>query len=200
MIREAAVPQPLAWRVLGAWADLRASMRTELDRAPGEATLLAYVMLSGLIWFLGRVAMLKLGPIAPSLDPDYALKRIAVEFVSSLFFRTLAMYGVAALAGAVAMRAGGRGSWRDSRTAIFWAALVAAPVMLAGTLLSLLMSGVPAEVGMIARMLGALAFAWAVAHCIAEAHGFRSVARVLGAVMVAVGAFVGGLYLLVAVL
>ncbi len=194
------VPPTLAWRVLGAWANLRASMRAELDRAPSEATLLAYVMLSGLIWFLGRVAMLKLGPIAPALDPDYALKRIAVEFVSSLFFRTLAMYGVAALAGAIAMKAGGRGSWRDSRAAIFWAALVAAPVMLAGVLISLLVSGVPAEVGTVARMLGALAFAWAVAHCIAETHGFRRVSFVLGAVMIAVGGFVGGLYLLVSVL
>jgi hypothetical protein len=33
------------WRMLGAWSDLRASMRGELDRAPTEGRLLFYVML-----------------------------------------------------------------------------------------------------------------------------------------------------------
>jgi len=200
-VSEQAASRPaLAWRVLGAWADLRGSMRAELDQAPGEPKLLAWVMLSGLIWFLGRVVVLKLGPIAPTLDPDYVVMRIGAEFVGSMFFRTLAFYGVAALAGATAMKAGGTGSWRESRAAMFWAALVAAPVMLAGTLLSVLLADAPAEVRLIARMIGALAFAWAAAQCIAEAHGFARVWLVLAAVFVAVGAFVTGLALLVAAL
>ena len=92
--------------------------------------------------------------------------------------------------------AGGGGGWRDSRAALFWAALVAAPVMLAGTLLSLLLTGVPGQTGAIAGMLGAVAFAWAVAQCISEAHGFTSAWRVLAAVAGLAAALVGGVYLL----
>jgi len=195
-----AAPAALPWRILGAWADLRGSMRAELDRAPGEPRLLAYVMLSGLIWFLGRVLVVEFGPLAPTLGPDEAIKRIAAEFVGSIFFRTLAFYGVAALAGAVAMKLGGRGSWRDSRAAMFWAALVAAPVTLAGTLLSLLLAEAPGQAGLIAGMIGSVAFAWAAAHCIAEAHRFASLWRVLGVVVLSAAAFVGGLLLLVSVL
>ena len=35
------------WRMLGAWADLRGSMRAELDRAPSEGRLLFFAMFAG---------------------------------------------------------------------------------------------------------------------------------------------------------
>ena len=184
------------WRMLGAWADLRGSMRAELARDPSEGRLLFYVMLSGLIWFIGRIAVLVYGPLGPTMPEDLFTGRVAVEFVSAIFFRTLAFYALAALAGAVARAVGGGGGWRDSRAALFWAALVAAPVMLAGTLLSLLLTGTPGQAEAIAGMLGAVAFAWAVAQCFAEAHGFASAWRVLGAVATLVAAFVGGVYML----
>jgi hypothetical protein len=184
------------WRMLGAWADLRGSMRAELDRDPSEGRLLFYVMLSGLIWFAGRTAVLVYGPLGPVIPEDVFVGRVGLEFVSAVFFRTLAFYALAALAGLIAWAAGGSGGWRDSRAALFWAALVAAPVILAATLLSLLLSGVPGQAGAIASMLGAVAFAWAVAQCIAEAHGFTSAWRVLGAVATLAAAFVGGVYML----
>ena len=184
------------WRMLGAWADLRGSMRAELDRGPSEGRLLFYVMLSGLIWFIGRYAVLVNGPLGPVIPEGQFVGRVGLEFVSAIFFRTLAFYALAALAGAVARAAGGSGGWRDSRAALFWAALVAAPVILAATLLSLLLTGVPGQAGAIAGMLGAVAFAWAVAQCIAEAHGFTSAWRVLAAVAGLAAAFVGGVYLL----
>ncbi len=184
------------WRMLGAWADLRGSMRAELARDPSEGRLLFYVMLSGLIWFFGRYATLVYGPLGPAIPEEVFAGRVGVEFVSAVFFRTLALYALAALAGAVARAAGGGGGWRDSRAALFWAALVAAPVMLAGTFLSLLLTGIPGQAGAIAGMLGAVAFAWAVAQCFAEAHGFASAWRVLGAVATLVAAFVGGVHML----
>ena len=184
------------WRMLGAWANLRGSMRAELDRGPSEGRLLFYVMLSGLIWFIGRYTLLVYGPLGPVIQEDEFLGRVGLEFVSAVFFRTLAFYALAALAGLIARAAGGSGGWRDSRAALFWAALVAAPVILAGTLLSLLLTGVPGQTGAIAGMLGAVAFAWAVAQCIAEAHGFTSAWRVLAAVAGLAAALVGGVYLL----
>ncbi|MHA1527632.1 MAG: YIP1 family protein [Alphaproteobacteria bacterium] len=184
------------WRMLGAWADLRGSMRAELDRDPGEGRLLFYVMLSGLIWFFGRYALLVYGLLGPAIPEDVFVGRVGLEFVSAIFFRTLAFYALAALAGLIARAAGGGGGWRDSRAALFWAALVSAPVILAATMLSLLLSGVPGPAGAIASMLGAVAFAWAVAQCVAEAHGFTSAWRVLGAVATLAAAFVGGVYIL----
>ena len=184
------------WRMLGAWADLRGSMRVELDRDPSEGRLLFYVMLSGLIWFIGRYAVLVSGPLGPVIPQSEFVGRVGLEFVSAIFFRTLAFYALAALAGAIARAAGGSGGWRDTRAALFWAALVAAPVILAATLASLLLTGVPGHAGAIASMLGAVAFAWAVSQCIAEAHGFTSAWRVLAAVAALAAAFVGGVYLL----
>ena len=184
------------WRVLGAWADLRGSMRAELARDPSEGRLLFYVMLSGLIWFAGRIAVLVYGPLGPVMPEEVFVGRVGLEFIAAIFFRTLAFYALAALAGLIARAAGGGGGWRDSRAALFWAALVAAPVILAATLLSLLLTGMPGQAGAIAGMLGAVAFAWAVAQCLAEAHGFASAWRVLGAVATLVAAFVGGVYML----
>ena len=182
------------WRVLGAWVDLRGSMRAELARDPGEGRLLFYVMLSGLIWFFGRIAVLVYGPLGPVMAEDVFVGRVGLEFISAIFFRTLAFYALAALAGLIARAAGGGGGWRDSRAALFWAALVAAPVTLAATLLSILLTGSPEQVTQAARSLGALAFAWTTAHCIAEAHGFASAWRVLAAVAILAGLFVAGVF------
>ncbi len=184
------------WRVLGAWADLRGSMRAELDRDPSEGQLLFFVMLSGLIWFAGRIAVLVYGPLGPVIPEDEFVGRVGLEFISAVFFRTLAFYALAALAGLIARAAGGSGGWRDSRAALFWAALVAAPVILAANFLSLLLAGIPGQAGAIASMAGAVAFAWAVANCFAEAHGFARAWRVLAVLAVLAAAFVGGVYML----
>jgi hypothetical protein len=183
------------WRVLAAWAGLRGSMRLELDRAPSEGRLLFYAILSGLVWFLGRAALVAWGPLGPTYPPAEFRGRLAAELVTSVFFRTLALYALAAVAGAVARAAGGTGSWRDSRAALFWAALVAAPAILAAHLLSVLLTGAPGQAARIAGLLGAVAFGWVAAQCLAEAHGFRSGLRVLAAMAALVAAFVGAIYL-----
>jgi len=186
----------VAWRILGAWADLRGSMRFELDRHPSEGRLLFYVMLSGLIWFIGRYLLLVSSTSALTMGQDEFIGRVGAEFVAAIFFRSLAFYALAALAGGVAKAAGGNGDWHDSRAAMFWAALVAAPVILASTLLSLMLTGVLEDAAGIAGMLGAIAFAWAVANCFAEAHGFASVWRVFAAVAGLSAAFIGSVYAL----
>lgn len=186
----------LVWRVLAAWAGLRASLRAELDHRPTEGRLLYYAVLSGLIWFLGRAALLAWGPLAPTYSTAEFRARLAAELVSSVFFRTLALYALAAVAAAAARAAGGTGSWRDSRAALFWAALVAAPAILAAHLLSVLLTDLPGLAGAIAGMLGALVFGWTAAQCLAEAHGFRSGLAVLAAMAAAVAAFIGAIYLI----
>ncbi len=193
---EAAPANGLVWRVLGAWADLRGSMRVELARGPREGRLLFYAVLSGLIWFAGRAILLAWGPQAPTLTPDEIRRLIGAALVSSVFYRTIALYVVAALAGVVARAFGGTGPWRDSRAAVFWGSLIAAPAVLAATMLSLLLTDAPGRAAEIASMLGAIASAWVLAHCLAEAHGFTSTWKVFGVIASLVAAFVLALYLL----
>lgn len=184
------------WRILGAWADLRGSMRDELDRDPGEGRLLFYVMLSGLIWFIGQAAGLAFGSLAPVISGDELRGRLAWEFVTAIFMLTLFYYAIAALGGAVARAFGGTGGWRASRAATFWAALVAAPVILACKLLSIIVTGLPGGVAETILTLGKVAYGWTLAQCFAEVHGFQSGARVLAVIASLVAVFVGVIYAL----
>lgn len=161
-------------------------MRWLLDREPREGTLLALAMLSSLVWFLGRMAELWLSPAAATMGEAGLIGRVQGELVAALFFRTLALYAIAGLAGLAARAAGGTGSWRDSRAATFWAAVVAAPVMLAATVLAAVVADAPEPMPMAIRSMGSFAFAWALSFCLAEAHGFRNGLLVL-AVLAAIG-------------
>lgn len=169
-------------RLLTAWNDLRGSMRWLLSRDPREGTLLAMAMASGVIAFLGRAGALWLSPEAAELGEAALRGRLQNELAAALFFRTLMLYLVAGLAGLVARAFGGHGSWKASRAATFWAALLAAPVLAAGELLA---APLPPLAALAAAVLAQLAFAWAFAACFAEAHGFASVPRVLAVVLVA---------------
>jgi hypothetical protein len=184
------------WRMLGAWVDLRGSMRAELGRAPSEARLLFYVMLAGLFRFVGEVMELAYGPSALTMPDDEFRGQIAAQFVTIFFFLTLLSYAVAATGGALARTMGGTGSWHDSRAALFWAALVAAPAILGAKLLALVLAGLPEPVVESVEMLGAVAFAWTTAHCFAEAHGFASTWKVLAVLAGLAVALIGAFYIL----
>lgn len=181
-------------RLATAWFDLRGSMRAVLDSRPGEGVLLSFALLSGFIWFLGRMASLWLGPEAAGMAQDALVARAGTEFVSSLIFRSLGLYLMAALGGAIARWFGGKGGWRDSRAALFWAMLVAAPVILVARLLALGLEGVPRAVVLSAA---SVVLAWAVAQCMAEAHGFRRGWAVLAVVAGLIFAVIATGYLLV---
>lgn len=183
------------WRMLGAWADLRGSMRAELDRPPSEGRLLFFVMVANLFRFAGAAMALGFGPLAMTIPEDEVTARIAAAFVVNILFLTLLFYAMAATGGALARSMGGTGTWYDCRAALFWAALVAAPAVLGAKLLSLVLAGWPEAVVGGVEMLGGLAFAWTTAHCFAEANGFTSVWRVLAVLAAVVLSVVGVLYL-----
>jgi len=196
-VREQTLPAGgVIWRMLGAWADLRGSMRVELDGGPSEGRLLFFAMFAGLIWFIGQFAVLAYGPLAPTLSEDEFRGQVAWEFVTSVLFVPLFYYVLAAIGGALARAMGGAGSWKDSRAALFWAALVAAPAVLASKLLALFLAGLPGPVVGSAEMLGEVAFAWTIAHCVAEAHGFESAWKVIAVLVALVAGVVGGIYLI----
>jgi len=164
----------LTERIVSAWGDLRGSMRALLAAGPSEGFLLFLAMLSGLILLLGNLAVLWLGP-AGAMAPDAIVMRVGAEVVGALFYRTLGLYLVAGLGWALARAFGGVGSGRDSRAALFWAALVAAPVGFGAGLAEAVLAPVaPLWLAETAGQAGMLAFALATAHCMAEAHGFKS--------------------------
>jgi len=155
-----------------------------MARAPGEGALLALAMLSGLFYFLGRIGTLWYGPDAARMAEEELLSRVGAEFAGGLIFRTLMLYGVAALLH-WAVRAGrGTGAPRDTRAALFWAAAVAAPIGLAGTMAALALPPLAAEA---ALRLGDIALLIALAPCLAEAHGFRRSESVLLALVLCFG-------------
>lgn len=164
----------LVTRALLAWGDLSASTRTLIAERPSESTLLVIAMLSGLFHFLGTLAGLWLSPEARTMTEGALLSRVGGEFAGAVVFRTLGLYAIAALVAALARAAGGTGGYADSRVALFWAALVAAPPMLAVTVGGALAGpylGAGAAAGIAAA--GGLIFAWTASQAIAAAHAFR---------------------------
>jgi hypothetical protein len=171
----------LTGRMVGAWPDMAGSMRAVLDARPSESTLLAFAMLSGLFFFLGRLAELWLGPEIREMGHDAVVGQVGAEFAVAMIGRPLMLYGVAAALCGVARLFGGRGGLYDSRAALFWAALVSAPPLLMSTVLAAGLGPVaPAVVVAVVGSLGGFAFAWALAHCLAVAHGFRGPWAILG--------------------
>lgn len=163
----------LLWQIFGAWGDLRASYRALMASGPGEPRLLFIAMLSGLIYFLGTMAA---NAIAPAVLRSEEEMRgfVAAHLITALFFRTLALYGVAALACLILRRCGGTGDWFESRAATFWAMLIVAPVALALTVLGAAIGpGLPAGMSSALSEAGGIVTAVVLAFCLAEAHGFR---------------------------
>jgi hypothetical protein len=181
----------LAWRVLAAWVDLRGSMRAELDREPSEGRLLFYAMLSGAVWSVGEIALLRHSVAVGTLSEAGFMGHASALVAGALFVRTLALYGLAVLAHAVARAVGGQAGWQTSRAALFWAALVSAPAMVAVTLVALVVAGDAGGASGMARSIGSLIFAVVAAAAIAEAHRFAGLWRG-AAVVVGMAALVLG--------
>ncbi|MEO0820362.1 MAG: YIP1 family protein [Pseudomonadota bacterium] len=160
-------------RIVFAWSDLRASMRAVLDSQPGEGRLLMFAVLSGLIIFAARAFDLTVLSSRGAISPELLRAEFARSFFALVLARTLGLYGVAAIARIVARSAGGTGSWRETRAAIFWASLVSAPVRLLSSLLMLL--PLPAILAQGVIWLAPSAFAVVTAYCLAETHGFSRV-------------------------
>jgi len=180
-------PSGIVARVLTAWVDLRGSMRAVIEAGPSEGTLLVFAMASGLLRFLGRLADLWLGPEAARAGREELVSRIGAEFAGAMVFRVIALYALALLVWGGVRAAGGTGGPRQTRIALFWSALVAAPVMLAATLAGLAAGAARLALAPVLELAAGLAFAVALAAGLAEAHGFRSTWRVLAAIVAAVG-------------
>ncbi len=160
----------LAWAIFAAWPDFRGAMASQLAAPKAESRALSYVYVASLIGFIAS-----LPEVARQAETDeLPLTALVIgRLFSALFFAPLFLYGVAALSHLVAKRLGGQGSYYDARLALFWALLVAAPLLLAVAILQAVLAAGPAYgAGSVLSLIGFAGFLWIWAACLSEAEGF----------------------------
>jgi hypothetical protein len=169
-----ATPRPngLVDRWSRTWRETRAVVRDEIA-AGSESRLVFYALAGSVLFTMAAVA-------AKTLNPTAVIARdweqwVITQTVVGTFFRPLALYGVAGIAGLLCRAGGGTGSYYATRTAVFWTGLVAAPIGVALTILGAGATGLlgaPVKVGLLGETLGSVVWAFLLAPALAEAHGF----------------------------
>jgi hypothetical protein len=92
-----------------------------------EPQTLFYGMLFGFLSFLAQLPVLS---VLAERDGPPLFALAAANLVAFLFFLPLMLYMLAGLSHAILVRFGGSASWAQSRRALFWSALVSAPLIL----------------------------------------------------------------------
>lgn len=172
-------PIGLVNRILAGWRDLRGSFRAEIAAGHQEPRLLAYAMGGCVALVLARAPQSVLGMLdgaAAAGEPVSATMLVVMQVVAALFFLPLMLYGVAALARMALRLFGGKGGWFDTRLAVFWSLVLAAPILLVGGLFSFGFA-LTNEAGRLAGLPSVIAqLIWLRfwAEGLAEAHALRS--------------------------
>jgi hypothetical protein len=129
------------------------------------------------------------GAVRQALDISEPVEGVvAARLFAWLAVAPLAAYGLAAALHLVARPFGGRAGFRGARTALFWWALLLAPLTLAVAVLGAAVEVLAPRLLPLASWLGyaVLAFAlWLLASTLAEAEGFASTGRVVAMVATA---------------
>ncbi|MFQ5622744.1 MAG: YIP1 family protein [Paracoccaceae bacterium] len=192
----------LTERIIDGWRDMRGSTRRLIGENPSEPRLLFYVLLSDMVFFLSWSIKTVIAPNsgAAAIIP----LKIGLYLIVALMARTATMYVFSGVLGAALRLLGGTGSWKETRTGVFWGALVSAPFGLLAALLTVSMSVLeptfPALrdpwIALPPYWIGIVPFVWFVSAGVAEAHGFRRVSLIFMCLSVlAVFAVFTGMYL-----
>lgn len=185
------------------YLDMRRTTRALIDENPAESRLLVFVLLSDIVFFLARGLQLVVSP-TQAAEASVPFK-IGMWLIAALLLRTMTMYIFSAVVKIVGNIFGGEATWKETRTAVFWASLVAAPAGVLGSLIGAGFAHLEAVYPIVASpyfawpplLLGPVCFIWFISMAVAEAHRFdRSfpvlVAFCLLAVVLATTAFVFG--------
>lgn len=160
----------LARAILAAWPDFRGAMAEQLAAPKAESRALSYVYVASILGFIaGLPEVVRQAEIS-----DLPLMGLVIgRLFSALFFAPLFLYGVAAVSHLIAARFGGQGSYYDARLALFWALLVAAPLLLAVAALQAVLAAGPAYgAASYLSLAGFAGFVWIWASCLAQAERF----------------------------
>jgi len=191
----------LSFRVMNAWYHMSKSTVNLVNRRPSEGYLLLVLFLSNMAFFLSWT--MKAVIVPHNTGVNVISTEIGVLLVMSIVGRTIGMYFLAMLVGAIARLLGGRGTWRNTRIAVFWAALVAAPFGVMAAILSVLFTHLEFYypifaapwISMPPYYMGVLPFVWYLSVGVARVHGFRKTSPIFLAMsVVSLVAIVGGMY------
>jgi len=182
-------PNGLVAAIAASWKDLRGGIRRRLAGGPSEAGLLAHAYLAGLLAFVAGLPQAMSD--ARALDqPDAMAGVLAGRLFAALFLFPLLLYALAALQRLVARAFGGRGTYYTARVTLFWAVIVALPLVLAEGLVSALVPALPpragAMLGGIASLAAGLGFLWIWASMTAESESFARRGHVVAVFLVIV--------------
>jgi hypothetical protein len=175
------------WR---GWRDPRAAMRRQVASGLSEARSLVQLMLAcGLFFVASLPNALRQAQQLDIAEPVQAA--VAAHLFGWVALAPLAGYALAALVHLCAAAFGGAGGFRGARAALFWSALLVAPLTLGLALIGVALEIAAPRLLPFSAGLGyaVLGFAiWLFAASLAEVEGFAATTRV-AAVMAA--AFVG---------
>lgn len=133
--RRSLIPEDSLTRdIIYSWFFMRAATRRLIVSRPDEGKLLFLLLVSDMVFLFSwtvRVLLVPQSPGAWMFEADLGLLVMMAFGV-----RTAAMYVFAMILGAFCRLIGGRGTWRNTRIALFWAALVSAPFGFAAALLT----------------------------------------------------------------
>lgn len=185
-------------RILDAYVDMRWSTRSLIETHPSEARLLFMALLSDVIFFLARSMSMV---VAPPQEVALALPaQVGLGVIVAFLIRTSLFYIIAVAAKIVAMPFGGKGSWYETRCAVFWAALVSAPIELFGAIVTVGVVYVREDLPFLDSdilvstpyFIGPIAFGFFLSAGLAEAQGFRYTYRVMAVLAILTIALVWG--------
>jgi len=193
--------ESLTFRVLRSWFDIKGSVRSLIIQKPSEFYLFLLVLGSDMAFFLSWTMK---AVIVPN-ETGVALISIEVGgvFVAAFVLRTAIMYVFAMVVGAVCRLFGGRGTWHNTRVAIFWGAFVTAPFGVAAAILSVLFTYLALWfpifnanwISLPPYYLGLLPFVWFISAGVAKVHGFRKTSPIFLAIsVVSLVGLVGAMY------
>ncbi len=166
-------------KVLFAWFHMGQSTRKLIVSKPSEADLLKLLLISDLAFFLSWT--MKAVIVPHSAGVSLISVKIGALFLGSLVIRTAAFYLLAMVMGAICRIFGGRGTWQNTRIAVFWGTFVAAPFAVLAAILSVSFAQLSVYYPIfgadwIAKppyWLGLLPTVWFIAAGVSKAHGFR---------------------------
>jgi len=169
----------LAERIRDAWTDMRLSTNRLVAEKPSEARLFFYVLMSDLIFFISWSLKTVVSPTAIAISK--LPLEIGLWLIVALFCRSFAMYFFSILLGSAARVMGGTGTWRETRVAVFWGALVAAPFGFLCAVLAVVLSSLEPIHPMFGAdwialppyWLSLIPFVWFISAGLAEVHGFK---------------------------
>jgi len=191
----------LTHKVMFAWFDMPKSTRKLITSKPSEGYLLFLLLLTDMAFFLSWTLKAVVVPHEGGIS--LISMEIGLLFAVALIGRTAAMYFFAMVVGAVCRIFGGRGTWRNTRIAVFWGAFVTAPFGVAAALLSVLYTNLEVYypifganwISMPPYWFGLVPFVWYISVAVAKAHGFRKVSPIFMSMsVVALVALIAGMY------